>query len=345
MHRHNPYPRGVYAVTISTPSPTRVLAGLLLLLAGGCQPSGGYKITPVPADRSLDESVVLDEGGWVPPKVALIDLDGILINAKRGGLLTEGENPVSLTVEQLDQAAGDRQVKAVLLRLNSPGGSVGASDAIYQEVRGFRQRTGKPVVAMMMDVAASGAYYIACGCDEIVAQRTTITGSIGVVMQTFDVSGTMAKLGIHSDAIVSGPKKDAGSPLRPMTPEERRVFQDLVDTFYAQFLEVVRTGRPKLAELDDAALRTIADGRVYHADKALELGLIDRIGTIREAVAAAKQRAQLDRVRVVSYHRPLGWKPNLYAAAPPAGPTINLLKVDWPAWLRPAPQFLYLWTP
>ena len=247
-------------------------------------------------------------------------------------------------VENLNAAASDHRVKAVVLRINSPGGTVTASDTLYQEIKAFRKRTGKPVIAYFQDVAASGAYYLACAADEIIAQRTSVTGSIGVIMQMVDLSETMAKLGIEADAIKSGPFKDAGSPFREMKTEERALFQGLVDNFYSQFVEVVCEGRPHLTHEDVVKL---ADGRVYSAGQALEAGLIDRVGTLREAVEAAKDRAKIDRAITVRYVRPLTWAPNVYAQSPASrmGTNINIFNLNLPFLWTKRPTFLYIWHP
>lgn len=318
-----------------------------ILIAGvvaGCAPTG-FKIEPVPVDRTLEEEVLIDDGGWGLLKVLVVDVDGVLLNGRGFSLLGENEHSVSLFVEKLEKAAKDKRVRAVILRINSPGGSVTASDLMYSELLHFKQRTGgkRPVVAVLMDVAASGGYYLACGADEIVAHRTSVTGSIGVIMQMMNFSGTMMKIGVTADAITSGKMKDAGSPLRKMKPEERELFQSLVNQFYGQFVRVVAAARPNL---DEAQVRELADGRVYSAQQAVELGFVDRIGTLRTAVAGVKEQIGADRVRVVSYKRPLGWKPNLYAEAPVESPQTNLLNIELPeSWPHPTPQFMYLWAP
>lgn len=316
----------------------------LILFAAGCGPTA-YKITPVPVDRSLEETVLMDDGGFGPAKIVLVDVDGLLMNHREFSLFGEGEHPVSLFVEKLEKAAKDKSVRALILRINSPGGTVTASDLMYTELLHFKQRTGgeRPVVAVLMDVAASGGYYIACGADEIVAHPTTVTGSIGVIIQTVNFAGTMAKIGIASDAIKSGKMKDAGSPLRELKPEEREVFQGLVNEFFDRFVQVVAEGRP---DLDEDRVREIADGRVYSAAEAVELGFVDRIGTLRETVADIKEQIGAERVRVVTYQRPLGWRPNVYAHEPVGPPQVNLVNIDLArAMFNPQPQFLYLWAP
>lgn len=321
-----------------------VACSLCASLAGlaACSPSGGYKITPIPADQTLKEQIVFRDPGWVSARIAMIDVDGILLNAAEPSLLGQGEHVVSLVVEKLDAAAADDRVKAVVLRVNSPGGTVTASDILYEEVLAFRKKTGKPVIAYFQDVAASGAYYLACASDEIVAQRTSVTGSIGVMMQMVDLSGTLSKLGIEADAIKSGPFKDAGSPFREMRSEERAVFQGLVDQFYEQFVDVVTKGRPKLTR---EQVLTLADGRVYSAPQALETGLIDRIATLKEAVQLAKEKASVKAAHTIAYHRPLDWSPNVYSRQPTSpGTTINLINLQVPRSWTARPEFLYLWS-
>ena len=325
-------------------SPSRIIAISFGALFTGCAPMG-YKITPVPVDKSLEEKVLIDEKGWSPAKIVLIDVDGIIMNNRKPSLFGEGEHPVSLFTEKLDKAGEDKSVKGMIIRINSPGGSVTASDIMYNELMQFKARTnGKvPVVAVMMDVAASGGYYIACATDEIVAHPTTVTGSIGVIMQMVRITGTLDKIGVETEAIKSGKMKDAGSPFRELKPEERELFQKLVMEFYDRFVMVVAKGRPGMGE---AKVREVADGRVYSAQQALELGFIDRIGTLRDTLACVKEKIGAERVRVVTYQRPFGWKPNIYAEQPANPAQINLFNLEVGAeWLTPQPQFMYLWAP
>ena len=311
----------------------------LALLAAGCMP-GGILIQPVSAKRDLVEQTLSTEGLFVADKIAVIDVEGLMLNADKPRLLGEGEHPVARLLEQLDKARKDKNVRAVILRISSPGGSVTAGEVMNHEVVDFRRRTGRPVVALMMDVAASGGYYLACACDKIVAQRSTVTGSIGVMMQLFDLSETLRKLGIEAPAITSAVNKDAGSPFRKLSPEQRAIFQSIVDQLFESFIEVVDQGRPNLTR---AQVLELADGRVYSAPQALDAGLID------ETIANLKQQCGLKRVRLVAYRRPLGFRPNYYASTDlptAAGTQINLINVDASSlWLPPTPQFLYLWSP
>jgi hypothetical protein len=178
---------------------------VLLLLAGGCTRMR-FVVEAVPAEDELTETEVLrDEGASASaPKIALIDVSGLIVDAERPGLLRRGENPVSRFNESMRKAAGDHRVRGVVIRINSPGGGVTACDILHREVLRFKEQTGRPVVILMADVAASGGYYLACAGDEIVAHPTTVTGSIGVIIQTFNFSEGMHKIGIQADAITRG---------------------------------------------------------------------------------------------------------------------------------------------
>jgi len=312
----------------------------MLVVSSGCMPDA-LMIKLISSRQELEERELFRDGAFAGDKIAIVDVDGIILNGPQPRLIGEGEHPVSLLTEELDKARRDPRVKGVILRINSPGGSVTASDLMHDEIRRFRV-SGKPIAAVMMDVAASGGYYIACACDEIVAQRTTVTGSIGVIMQLFDLEGTLHKIGVTSNTLTSGPHKDTGSPFRAMREEERALFQAVVNDFYERFIEVVDEGRPSL---NQAQVRALADGRIYTAQQALEAGLIDRIATLRDSIVAMKERVGSSAVRVVVYHRPQDYRPTYYSKAPGDDSlTVNLLNIQEPSTWR-TPRFLYLWMP
>ena len=318
---------------------------LMLAAVNGCGPAS-FLITPVSPSMRLREKEVLRESVWASKKIALIDVTGVISNAQAPSLFgPAGDNPVVRFKEKLDKAAGDRHVRAVVLRINSPGGGVTASALMYDELKRFKKKTGKPVITYMMDVAASGGYYLACATDKIFAHRTTVTGRIGVIMIAPGVSGAMQKLGIRANVIKSGRMKDAGSPFRAMEDGDRAVFQSMIDDMYESFLEVVSAGR---AGIEKDKLREIADGRVYTAADAKKHGLIDEIGSIHDAIDAARSAADLDdqKIVVVEYARAMAYRPNVYARAADARPSVNLININLPDWLHgPSPQFLYLWAP
>jgi len=320
-----------------------VFLAAISVMGAGCMPRA-FQVEVIPAGKELQETQIGgDTGFWLKDKIAVIEVDGAISNSAGGGWFGDGENPVSVFYEKLEKARRD-DVKAVVLRINSPGGSVGASDIMYHSLRQFRRKSRKPVVASIMDVGASGAYYLACGADGIMMQPAGITGSIGVIAQVVSFEGTMNKIGMKAATIKSGDMKDMGSPFHDMTEEERAVFEKLITSFYEQFLGVVDEGRK---ELGGEKLRTIADGRVYTADEALANGLVDKIGYPQDAVDWAKEMAGIERARVVMYSRPAGYKPNIYSSSN-ADKTLSgaLINVEVPEWLNSGgAHFLYLWQP
>jgi protease-4 len=306
---------------------------VLLLLAAGCSV---VSLDLTPRVRPLEETTLEGTGR---DKVLLLDLSGVL--AEEPIFTLEGRPPVPLLArvrEELEKAAADDRVRALVIRINSPGGTITASDVLFHELSQFKARRNVPVVASILDVGASGGYYVALAADRIVAHPTTVTGSIGVLMLTVNSGGLLEKVGVTASYIKSGPLKDMGSPFRALSPEERAVFQDLIDRLYGRFVALVARQR----RLDEARVRTVADGRVYLAPEALSLGLVDRIGYLEDAIAQARDLAGLTEAKVVAYHRPRQYRATIYSAAEaPAPPTLTEL-------LRAAvtgPRLLYLWWP
>jgi len=319
-----------------------LLISLVFLVSCG---STAFQIELIPTHQQLKETEIQrDRGFFVFDKIALIDVDGLLINKQRHGWIREGDNPVSLFVEKLDKAAGDQNVKAVVLRLNSPGGTVAASDVMHHMLREFKRKTGKPVIACILDLGCSGAYYLACGCDGIMAQPGSVTGSIGTILQTFSVAGTMKKIGVKTVTIKSGEMKDLGSPLHDLSNEEREILEGIISDFFQQFLTVVQEGRKTIGE---QKLQRLADGRVFTAKEALQEQLIDRIGYPADGIKWAKEIAGVSNARVVIYHRPSGYKPNVYSSTASGDNLVGaLVNVEMPDWLNSnGVQFLYLWQP
>jgi len=289
--------------------------------------------------QPLVETTVFGESG---PKILMVQIDGVLSDDSDSSWYgLRRENPVARVREELDRARRDNQIAALLLRIDTPGGTVTASDLIYQEILRFKQERSLPVIAQLMGMATSGGYYVAMSADTIVAHPTTVTGSIGVIFAGVNLSGLMAKYGVADQTITSGPYKDTGTPLRPMRPDERAQIQSVIDDMYDRFVEVVRKGRP---QLDAQAVSKLADGRIYSAPQALANGLVDKMGDVEEAVAVARERAGIANARVVTYHRPREFRKNLFTAQAPveASP-----QVEWPLprFHLPQPAFLYLWAP
>ncbi len=203
-------------------------------------------------------------------KVALITVDGVILDSK--GI-----------IEQLEKYRTNPSVKAIVLRINSPGGGVAPSQEIHEEILKTRENDKKPIVASMGSVAASGGYYIASATDLIVANPGSITGSIGVILQVPNVSGLMQKIGVKSVVVKSGLHKDLASPTREMTDAERRILQGMLDDVHGQFIDAVATGR----RIDRKKVETMADGRIFSGREAQSLGLVDQLGNLQDAIERA----------------------------------------------------------
>jgi protease-4 len=290
--------------------------------------------------RPLQETVIHGEAG---PKILLIEIDGLIVEqAPEPGILGPPEdNPVSRIREQLDRARGDAEVRALLLRINSPGGTATASDLIYSEILRFKQERKVPVVAQLMGLATSGGYYVAMAADLVIAHPTTVTGSIGVRFVSVSLAGLLEKLGIEDQTLTAGPHKDAGSPLRRLTPDERAHLQSVLDDLHARFEQVVAAGRPNLPP---GGLERVADGSIFSAPQALELGLVDAVADLEESVLRTKRAAGLSEARVVRYHRPREYANNLYTRGGPIAPSLRL---EFPGSriLAIPPGFYFLWAP
>ncbi len=276
-------------------------------------------------------------------KVLLLDLSGVISSQDKDGLIPQPNMLASLK-EDLTKASKDEKIKAVVLRINSPGGTVNASDILYHEIKAFKASRKIPVVASMMDVAASGGYYLAMATDAILVHPSTVTGSIGVIMLTVNAKGLLEKVGVEANAITSGPRKDMGSPFRTMTAEERAIFQSVIDSFYHRFLAVVQEGRPQLSA---DQIRKLADGRIYSGEQAKAAGLVDDIGYLDEAIELAKKKAGIAEARIVTYRRHGEYQNNIYSRMFGAGSGLSsLANVDLLSLVRGgSPQFMYLWMP
>lgn len=270
-------------------------------------------------------------------KVLLLRVEGVITDTSRSRILSRFESPVALLKERLKKAREDPYVRAVVLRVSSPGGTVTASDIMCEEIKRFRKETGIPVIACFMDIATSGGYYVAMSADKIVCHPTCITGSIGVVAQLTNLEALLEKIGIEHVTIKSGKHKDIGSPLREPTAQEKEIMQVMVQSLYDRFVDVVAAGRGMER---DKVLR-LADGRVYDAKQALALGLVDRVGYLDDAIELAQQDAGITGASVVMYRRPAEYASTIYSAE--AKPDGNLLVERLLGSL--GARFFYLWIP
>jgi protease IV len=320
-----------------------VLPLFFVAMLSGCG-TPSFLITPVATDFELHEEVV-KSGNFGGGKVAILPIEGTLVDEKSGAFLQPQENPLSLFVQELDQAAEDDSVKAIVLRVNSPGGTVTSSDIMYDALVRFREKTHKPAIVSIQEVGASGAYYLSCGADKIVANPTSVVGSIGVIFETFDIVGTMDKIGVQPDTIKSAELKDMGSPFKHMTDHERAVMQALVDQYFARFKGVVTSNRHIT---DPDTLKLVTDGRVFSGVDALKLGLIDQVGRLNDAIDLAKQMANTPGAEVIMYRRAYGYSGTIYAdtsVSPPASSSTDLtLRLPMDQSFVPM-GFYYLWQP
>ena len=272
--------------------------------------------------------------------VAIVDVDGLLLDTDATGLGSWGENPVSVFRERLDAIECDPRICAVIIRINTPGGSVTATDIMCRDLMAFKQRTRLPVIACLMDVAAGGGYYLATAADTIIAHPTSVTGGIGCILNVYNLQDLMAQFNIVGAPIKAGPNIDLGTPIKQLTDEKRKLLQDMADEFHARFRNVVEQNRPNV----DQKLESTFDGRVFTATQAKELHLIDQIGYLDNAVASARARAGVNCVNVIFYHRSDDPPLSQYAITPNTPLQKGLIPINIPGFDRSKlPCFLYLW--
>ena len=273
-------------------------------------------------------------------KIAIVDVDGLILNNDATGLGSWGENPVSAFRERLDAIEADPCVRAVVVRINTPGGSVTATDIMWRDLTAFKRRTSLPVVACLMDVAAGGGYYVSVAADKIVAHPTSVTGGIGCILNVYNLQDLMGQFNILGIPIKAGSNIDLGSPIKELSADKRKLLQDMADEFHARFRSVVIKGRPGV----DGSSESTFDGRVFTARQALDLQLIDQIGYLDNSVAIARTMAGVDYANVVFYHRPDDKALSQYAITPNTPLQKNIIPVNVPGLDRSKlPSFLYLW--
>jgi protease-4 len=275
-------------------------------------------------------------------KVLLISITGLISDSPKKDLISTSPSVVEEIVAQINKAKRDKQIKAVLFKINSAGGTITASDILYHEISVYKEKTGIKIVVSMMDVAASGAYYISLPADVIMAHPTTITGSVGVISLQPKVSGLMNKLGLGVDVKKFGKHKDMGSPFRESSEEEQKLLQKTVNDFGERFIGLVKKHR----KLSEQALTEVSTARVFLADEALSLGLIDKIGYISDALRETKKIAGISEdAKVVVYRRMEFPEDNYYNIAGTELGKLNipLINIELPEALSLKAGFYYLW--
>lgn len=315
-----------------------LLAGIIFI--GGCA-APQIKLFSDASDP-LKESILQ---GTEKGKVLVVSLRGVISTRPKEGTFRTMPSMVQEVVSQLRMAEKDKEIKCLLLKVDSPGGTATASDILYNEILAFKKRTKAKIVVSMMDIAASGGYYVSLPADIIFAHPTTITGSIGVIFMRPNVTGFVDKIGFTMDVNKSGKNKDMGSPFRRPTAEETQILQDLTDGLADQFLKLVAKHRG----LEETTLSMVSTARVYLPTEAKALKLIDRIGYLDEAIAEAIKISGLpEKAKVVAYRRSMFPNDNLYnplttSSNIQAKPLLDLGIQNAATHLSPG--FYYVWAP
>ncbi|GAB6069303.1 signal peptide peptidase SppA [Thiomicrorhabdus hydrogeniphila] len=246
-------------------------------------------------DKPIQEQVI--EEGKSDDKVLIININGLLSDSPKTGLLSTAPSLLDSVMMQLKKAEKDKNIKAVLLKINSPGGGVTVSDILYHELMAFKERTHKKIYVQMMDVAASGGLYVAMAADHIQAHPSTITGSMGVIIINPDLSGTMQKIGAKVNVYKTGENKDMGSPFKAASQTDKQVFQGLVDQMATRFYDIVQSKR----KLSDSQMAVLKTARVFTGKTAVQNGLIDSLGYLSDATKKACKLANSKDCKVVTY--------------------------------------------
>jgi protease-4 len=336
--------------------PSRLLLALLLpvvlVALGGClrkplevKTSGRITADLPPVNTCGPIRPVTLRGGPCPSdggRIALIDVDGLLLNMDMTGIYSMGENPVSLFREKLDVVACDPCVRGLVVRINTPGGGVTATDIMVNDLRRFKSKTQIPVVACLMDVATGGGYYLATAADQIIAHPTTVTGGIGVILNLYDLKDAMAQFNVIPLPIKSGQYLDLEATEIEPSIEGRQLLQDMADQFHDRFKKAVTDSRA----LSDTNTDELFDGRVFTASQAQQHGLIDSLGYLDEAIETARQLGGAPGATVAMYRRPNDPARSPYSITPNVPLQGTLFPISIPGLDRSRlPAFLYLWQP
>jgi protease IV len=336
-----------------------LLIGLTALVAAGCaSPMRILSANRICGTVNTENHVVMEMGvtpdggnvvatplgraGCDGPRVAILDVDGLLLNQDFTGPMSMGENPVSLFREKLDAIACDPNVKAVVLRINTYGGAVTATDILWHDLREFKERTKLPVVACLLDVTAGGGYYLATAADVIVAHPTSVTGGIGVILNLYNLREQMGQFNITPQEIKAGRLIDMGTVTKMLPDDVRKLLEKMATEYHDRFKQIVVAARPKV----DRDRESTFDGRVFTAKSALELGLVDKLGYMDDAAALAREMSQCPDAGLVLYRRKNDPARSPYAVTPNTPLHATLLPLSVPGMDRSKlPTFLYLWQP
>jgi len=317
--------------------PYLIILLLALVLITGCATPKINLFSPIP--DPLKEYTLEGTGA---DKILLIPVNGMISDSPKKGLITTSPSLVEQVVLQINKAQKDKQIKAVLFKVNSPGGTITASDILYHEISTYKEKSDSKIIISMMDLATSGAYYISLPADMIMAHPTTIPGSVGVISLQPKVKGLMDKIGLGVDVQKVGKYKDMASPFREASEDERKLLQKNMNAFGERFMGLVKKHR----QLTLQAITEISTARVFLADEALQMGLIDKIGYISDAVKETKIIAKISEdARVVVYRRAEFPEDNYYNVAGAVSENLNVsvINIELPEILSARAGFYYLW--
>jgi len=306
----------------------------LMGMALAIRPSGFAKFE----ERGEDEFPRLTEVwsyGKGRIKAARIEFNGVILRDTDENFFGVTYDPVESVLREVRAATHDREGRAILLEVDSPGGAITPSDEIYAALQRFKaSRPGRKIVVFIRDMAASGGYYMASAGDWIIAEPTAMIGSIGVILQTLNWKGLSERIGLTDVTIKSGANKDLLNPFREVSPEQVGLLQAMLDDNFERFYGIVRASR----KLNDEQLRPLADGRVFSATMALESGLIDQVGYFEDAVAKTYELLGEDSVKIIRYKSKRGLWDELFAEARAPFSLSRLARFT-------APRLMYLWKP
>jgi protease IV len=297
----------------------------------------------LPSAQSLKEQEIEGKGS---AKILMMDISGFISEReKEGGLLGDVKpSMVAQVREALQKAERDPAIAGVIVRINSPGGTVTAADIIHHEIIRFKERKKVPLYACIMSVGASGGYYIAAATDDITVHPTAITGSFAVILMSLNVEGLMSKIGVNEVTFKSGDKKDLLSPFRAATPEEKQIVQTMINQLHKRFVDTIMA-RPGNT-LSRKEVETLADGRIYTAEQALAAKIVDRIGYLDDVIARMKQQIKVEDARIVTYARPGSYKGTIYSGSSAEPSRMMSLLAGGSIFDSLAEtQFMYVWKP
>jgi len=320
----------------------RLLFALILSAALCLSNCAFVTIHLFPTTQNLQEQVIEGEG---KNKILLLDISGVISEREDSGPLSQQDTSMIEDIkEALKKAQHDDAIKGIVIKINSPGGTITGSDILHHELKQFKQEKEIRIVACLMDVATSGGYYVATAADIIMAHPTTITGSIAVIAMKFNIEGLLNIIGVKDETIKSGELKDIWSPFRPSTDKERAIMQAVIDKFHSRFVDIIKEGRKELTRQE---IKKLADGRIFTADEALKARLIDRIGYLDDALDEMKKSLGIPGATVITYGRPGTFKGTIYSRTYPAAPqTFNFVSLNRENLIQSLHiRFMYLWRP